>query len=61
MAGTNIFGRGMGEKKLKIILTQYPDILWSEESNDDKLKKVAELPGFKEKTAQAFVPHIKNS
>ena len=59
MAGTNIFGRGMGEKRLKIILTQYPDILWSEESNVDKLKKIADLPGFKEKTAQAFVPNIK--
>ena len=59
MAGTNIFGRGMGEKRLKFILTQYPDILWSEESNVDKLKKIADLPGFKEKTAQAFVPHIK--
>ncbi len=59
MAGTNIFGRGMGEKRINLILKKYPDILWSEESHAEKLEKVSGLPGFKEKTAQAFVPHIK--
>lgn len=59
MAGTNIFGRGMGAKRIKLILTHYPDILWSSDSEAEKLKKVAGLPGFKDKTAEAFVPHIK--
>tara|TARA_B110000008_G_scaffold275649_2_gene313494 strand:+ start:85 stop:3117 length:3033 start_codon:yes stop_codon:yes gene_type:complete len=58
MAGTNIFGRGLGAKKIKGILTNYPDILWSEESQQEKLKKVADLSGFQAKTAAAFVPHI---
>jgi DNA ligase (NAD+) len=58
MAGTNIFGRGMGEKRIRIILTEYSDILWSEESDEEKLKKVANLPGFKDKTAESFVPYI---
>jgi DNA ligase (NAD+) len=58
MAGTNIFGRGLGAKKIKGVLTNYPDILWSEESQEEKLKKVADLSGFQAKTAAAFVPHI---
>lgn len=59
MAGTNIFGRGMGAKRIKLILANYPDILWSDESNEQKLQNVSKLPGFKDKTAEAFVPHIK--
>ena len=58
MAGTNIFGRGLGAKKIKVILTKYPDILWSKETQEEKLKIISELPGFQAKTAAAFVPHI---
>lgn len=59
MAATNIFGRGMGNRKIKKILDVYPNILLEEESNNEKTEKIAELPGFQIKTAKTFVPHIK--
>ena len=59
MTGTNIFGRGMGEKRIKLILNEYPDILFSSKSDEEKILMVAKLPGFKDKTAKAFVPYIK--
>lgn len=59
MAGINIFGRGMGERRIKMILDKFPDILWSKKSEKEKLEMIAELPGFQQKTAMAFVPHIK--
>ena len=59
MAGINIFGRGMGERRIKMILEKYPDILWSKKSEKEKLEIVADMPGFQQKTAMTFVPHIK--
>jgi len=58
LVATNILGRGMGLSRVTAILEKYPDILISNESNDEKLKKIAALPGFKDKTAMLFVPHI---
>jgi DNA ligase (NAD+) len=58
MAGSNIFGRGMGERRIKIILKEYPDILLSKKSEKEKIKMVADLSGFQQKTALTFVPHI---
>ena len=59
LVATNILGRGMGLSRVTAILEKYPDILISDESDDIKLKNIAELPGFKNKTAMLFVPHIK--
>ena len=58
LVATNILGRGMGLSRVTAILEKYPDILISNESDDEKLKKIAALPGFKDKTAMLFVPHI---
>ena len=58
LVATNILGRGMGLSRVTAILEKYPDILISNESDDEKLKKIAALPGFKDKTALLFVPHI---
>jgi len=58
LVATNILGRGMGLSRVSAILETYPDILISNECPADKLKKIAFLPGFKEKTANLFVPHI---
>lgn len=60
LVATNILGRGMGLSRVTSILETYPDILISQETDEDKLKKIADLPGFKEKTAMLFVPHIKD-
>ena len=58
MAVTNLFGRGMGKRRIDVILKKYPDILESKETPEEKKKKVSSLPGFAEKTAAHFVDHI---
>lgn len=58
MKATNIFGRGLGEKKLEPILEAYPDILQSEESSQAKLDKLVKMKGLGEKTAKLFVDNI---
>ena len=59
MSASNIFGRGLGNKRIITIMEEYPDILTSNDSDKIKLNKIIELEGFKEKTAKLFVPHIK--
>jgi len=58
MYATNIFGRGMGEKRIQTVLDAHPDILLSPEENSAKVAKIKTLSGFAAKTAQAFVSHI---
>ena len=58
MGASNIFGRGLGTKRIIAIMEEYPDILTSSESEQEKIEKVAQLDGFKDKTARLFVPHI---
>lgn len=58
MSASNIFGRGLGTKRIVAIMEEYPNILTSKENDKAKLNKIIELEGFKEKTALLFVPHI---
>lgn len=58
MYASNIFGRGLGMKRMKEIMKALPDILVSDISNQEKLEKVSNLPGYAEKTARLFVNHI---
>ena len=58
MSASNIFGRGLGTKRIVIIMEEYPDILTSNESEEEKIEKIAQLDGFKDKTAKLFVPYI---
>lgn len=60
MGASPCFGRGIGERKMKELLTHYPFILVSKEGDDVKLKKVGELKGFNTKTANQIVPYINN-
>ena len=55
---SNIFARGLGTKRLVLILDAYPDILTSKVSDVKKVEMISKLDGFKEKTALMFVPHI---
>ena len=57
-SASNIFGRGLGEKRMIQILETYPNILVSKDSAETKIQKVSALPGFKTKTAEMFVPYI---
>ena len=58
MTVSNLFGRGMGEKRIEEILKTYPDILISKESEREKINKIMALKGFAEKTAKLFVSNI---
>ncbi len=58
MVATNIFGRGIGKSRAKSIMENYPNILTSNSSEEEKVKMIVRLDGFSEKTAQLFVPYI---
>ena len=57
MAATNIFGRGMGETRIQLILDEIPNIL--ELPADDTLKhRIASIHQFQHATASAFVDYL---
>jgi DNA ligase (NAD+) len=58
MNATNIFGRGFGEKRIKSILEEYPDILVSTLPNTEKIANVEKISGMAKKTANKFVENI---
>jgi NAD-dependent DNA ligase len=58
MSATNLFGRGMGERRIQSVLDSFPNILIMNVSNAEKEKLVASIDGFARKTAKAFVEHI---
>ena len=58
MSSSNIFGQGFGEKRIKLILSTYPDIITSSETNDIKIHKLTLHKGMAVKTAQNFVVKI---
>lgn len=60
MQASNIFGNGFGDKKFKIILDSYPDILDSKEDNKIKIDKLISVDGIAKLTAVKFVNHIDN-
>lgn len=58
MKATNIFGRGLAERKMAPIIEAYPDILTCEEPFTTKVQKVISVRGMAKKSAEAFVSHI---
>ena len=58
MTATNVFGRGFGNKIFERILNDYPDILVSGDSNQEKIKKLIKVDGIAKKTAESFVSKI---
>jgi len=58
MSASNIFGRGFSDKKIELILDDFPDILVSKKSSEDKIKEIAAVKGMATKTAEAFVKKI---
>ena len=58
ITASNIFGRGIGVKKAQLILDNFPDILTSEESYEEKFDKLINVDGFAEKTAEYFLDHV---
>jgi len=58
MAASNVFGRGISEKKIEPILEAFPDILTSSDSVEEKIAKVVGVKGMARKTAELFVNNI---
>jgi DNA ligase (NAD+) len=58
MANSNIFGRGLNEKKINLIMKEIPDILTSSYSKEEKINKVSQVKGMAKKSAEAFVEKI---
>ncbi len=57
-AGSNIFGRGFGEKRISIILKNEPNIITEEISKNEKINKLKNIDGLGLKTASVFVEKI---
>ena len=55
MSVSNIFGRGMGSKKIELVFDVYPDILVVDESDEEKIAKISDIRGFTETSATQFV------
>jgi len=58
MNASNIFGRGFSLKRIEMIMNEYPDILFSQEPKEEKIKKIIKLKGFSDKTSELFVNSI---
>lgn len=66
MVASNVFGRGVAEKKIKLILEMYPEIekrlLFSKKLSKNELnewkEKIVKLNGFQENTTQQFIEPI---
>ena len=58
MAASNKFGRGIGERKIRPILDEYPDILTRSETNEKKITMLKSIKGIGKENANAFVEHI---
>jgi DNA ligase (NAD+) len=58
IAVSNILGRGLGQKKLDLILEDFPDILTKNESVQDKITKVNSVKGMADKSTTLFVENI---
>ncbi len=54
-AASNTFGRGFSDKKIELIMDEYPNVLL--ESNPD-IERIKNIKGVEKKTAEAFVDHI---
>lgn len=59
MSVSNIFGRGMGEKRIDVVLEKYPNILTdTKTTHTQKIENIIKLSGFAKKTAELFVSNI---
>jgi len=60
MVASNMFGRGIGERKIKPILDAFPNILTTGETNSQKIAMLKTIPGIGPENAKSFVEHIDN-
>jgi len=58
MVASGKLGRGLGERKIKPILTKYPDILTRCDADEVKEDMLKEVEGIGKETAHEFVKNI---
>ena len=61
MSVSNIFGRGMGEKKLELLLAEYPEVLIDINGDEymvDKVERIASIKGFSYNSAEQLAECI---
>ena len=58
MAASNLFGVGIGLKKIKPIMESYPNILQSSQTNEEKIGMLRTVPSIGPESAKTFVENI---
>lgn len=58
LTASNKMGRGLGSRKMSVILDKYPDILVSDFTADQKIEQLKRIPGIGHENATEFVGHI---
>lgn len=58
MIASNLFGRGIGERKIRPIVETYPDILTSPKTLEEKYEALLQIRGIGTENAQSFVNGI---
>lgn len=58
MVASNLFGRGIGMKKIKPIMETYPNILTTTENNQQKMDMLMTVPNIGKENAKSFVENI---
>jgi hypothetical protein len=58
MIASGKMGRGLGERKIQLILSKYPAILTSNESNETKEEMLKQVDGIGKENAHEFVKNI---
>jgi NAD-dependent DNA ligase len=55
MSASNLFGRGLGIKKLHVITKKYPNIMNENWDKKEMYDRIIKLDGFQDKTVQKFI------
>jgi DNA ligase (NAD+) len=58
MAASHIFGRGLGEKKIKLIIEKYPDILTQKWDKETFVNNINSIDGFSDITTNKFISNL---
>ena len=58
MVASNKLGRGLGERKMRLIMDHYPDIFTKPGSNEQKIEWLQTIKGIGPENANDFVDHI---
>jgi NAD-dependent DNA ligase len=58
LGSSGIFGEGVGKRKLKVLFENFPDILDTNVSEKEIFKKICDIEGYSEKTAEKIILNL---